>query len=79
MKRYAKSEAKSGKVKNDPGQYVSTGATHLNSASFKGSERTPPYPKKPSKYQVMELCTHDQPNPCETMEPSDQPIYEETF
>ena len=78
MRRYSKFEAKDRKVKTNPQQYTSTEATHQN-VSFKGSEHTPSYPKKPSKYQVMELHMHDQPSPCETTEPSDQPIYEETF
>ena len=77
MKRYGKFEAKGRKVKNNPQQYASTGAIH-QVVSFKGSEHTQSYPKKPSKYQTME-CTRDQPSPCETMELSDQPIYEETF
>ena len=50
MKRYGKFEAKGRKVKNNPQQYASTGAIH-QVVSFKGSEHTQSYPKKPSKYQ----------------------------
>lgn len=64
------------KVKTNTLQYTSTEVAHQN-VSLKGPEHTPSFPKKPSKYQVM--GPHDQPNPCETRQSDDQPIYEETF
>lgn len=64
------------KVKTDPLPYTFTEVAHQN-MPLKGPEHTPPYPEKPSEYQVM--GPHDQPSPCETMQSDDQPIYEETF
>ena len=81
MKKCAKSEDKGGRrveVKTDPLRYASTGAAHQD-VSLKGAaaEYMTPQPKKSSEYQAMGAL--DQTSQYETMQPGDQPIYEETF